>query len=188
MNNLSARDQIIRGGSRPTTPGPETRHMIRTWIANSLIGMGRSIGQTLGLELAVEVNDHSIRTRMEKPDESEKAWDENLYRHGNLFVSGYANPIKPDVRHDPALENPNTVDVKEGDPDDESDDVDETDDGRHVELISSARYREYMRQDLISQLLTPESRWNLIVWAVIGLGVLQFVAIIVTLYATGSFS
>ena len=202
------------------------RHMIRETIANWFISTGRSFGRATGLELAVEVSDHSIKCDMEKPDESTRAWDPDMYKDGNLFVSGYANPIKPRVDYHPDLEEPNTVDVSEGHsgtsdaeriascdgcgPEDNQEameamdgvitgDVDDerlcethlgeldSSHGSHLNLISSGRYREYMRQDLISQLLTPESRWNLIVWAMIGLGVLQFLAIIVTLYATGSF-
>ena len=160
--------------------------MIREFIANWFISTGRSFGRMTGLQLAVEVSDHSIKCDMEKPDESTRAWDPDMYKAGNLFVSGYANPIKPRVDYHPDLEEPNTVDVSEGDTDGSEEDVADSD-GGHLNLISSGRYREYMRQDLISQLLTPESRWNIIVWAMIGLGVLQFLAIIVTLYATGSF-
>lgn len=162
--------------------------MIRESIANSLIAGGRLIGRMSGLELAVEVSDHSIETAMEQPDEANRAWDQDLYKHGNLFVSGYANPVKPRVHYNESLENPNELDVQEGDVDPEDvypeDDVSDT---GHVQLISSGRYREYMRQDLISQLLTPESRWNMLVWAGIAIAVLQFFSIIITLWATGSF-
>lgn len=154
----------------------------RSTLANAFIASGRQLGKLMGLEMAVVVSDHSIEASMEKPDTDRRAWDTELYKSGNLFVSGYANPIKPRVRENPDLENPNTVDVEEGEADEEV----EEEDG-HAQLITSGRYREFMRQDLISQLLTPESRWNLLVWAVVCLGVLQFVAIIITLYATGSF-
>lgn len=165
--------------------------MIREFIANSLIGMGRSFGKMTGLELAVELSDHSINASMEQVNQDKRAWDPEMYKSGNVFVSGYANPIKPRVGYNQDLEEPDTVRVEEGDPDSDVDqpqleDGEETDD-RHAYLITSGRYREYMRQDLISQLLTPESRWNLLVWAVVGLGVLQFMAILVTMWATGSF-
>lgn len=140
----------------------------------------------LGLELAVEVSDHSIKTEMEVPDNSERAWDRDLYKHGNLFVASYANPIKPSVNHNPDLDTPDEIDVEEGNQK-EGKVKTETESESHVELISSGRYREYMRQDLISQLLTPESRWNLLVWAILAVSVLQFFNIIVTLWSTGSF-
>lgn len=170
--------------------------MIRETISNTLIATGRTIGRTSGLELCVELSDHSINARMEQPDESKRAWDPSLYKHGNVFVAGYANPVKPRVQYNDELENPNELEVREGEPDEEppadgddaTDGDDEPDDGPHVQLISSGRYREYMRQDLISQLLTPESRWHMLMYGVIGLGVLGFLQIIVTLYATGSFA
>lgn len=162
--------------------------MIRESIANSLIAAGRLIGSVSGLELAVEVSDHSITTTMEQPDEDKRAWDQDLYKRGNLFVSGYANPIKPRVRFNEELENPNELDVQEGDVDAEDVDSEDDSDTAHVQLISSGRYREYMRQDLISQLLTPESRWNILVWGLIGIGVLLFFDMILTLWATGSFA
>jgi hypothetical protein len=123
---------------------------------------------------------------MEKQDKTERAWDDSLYKRGNLFVDGYANPIKPKVRYNKDLENPNTIDVQEGDtPDDREPEDDST---NHLELISSPRYREYMRQDLISQLLNPQEQWRLIVYGIIALGALQFLSIIITMYVTGGFS
>jgi hypothetical protein len=146
--------------------------------------MGRFFGRLAGLQLAVEVSDHSINVKMESVDKSERAWDTDLFKSGNLFVSNYANPIKPRVSHNPNLETPNEVEAVDGNPDGDT----EPDNDRHAQLISSGRYREFMRQDLISQLLTPESRWNILVWAVISVAVLQFLGIIITLWATGSFS
>lgn len=146
------------------------------------------MGQSVGLELAVELSEHSIEIEMEKPDEDTRAWDPDLYSNGNVFVQGYANPIKPRVQYNQALEEPSTIDVTEGDGEGVQDDTDDTDDGPHLELISSGRYRDYMRQDLISQLLTPDAQWKLIAYAVLGMLVLQFIGIIVTLYATGTFA
>lgn len=140
-----------------------------------------------GLEPKVELSDHSIRYEYVRPDKDREAWDSNLYRRGNVFIGGYANPIKPRVHENPELENPNTVDVVEGNDEETDDDTDEADDGPHVNMISSARYRDYMRQDLVSQLLTPQEQWKLIAWGVLGLGILAFIQMIVTLYATGSF-
>jgi hypothetical protein len=155
--------------------------MIREFIANSLISAGRMLGQTTGLQLAVELSEHSITIEMEQPDESNRAWDTSLYKHGNVFLDGYANPIKPAVDQQTGLENPDHV--EEGESDSEGDGSD----GPHTQLISSGRYRDYMRQDLISQLLTPESRWNKMLYGLIAVAALQFLGIIITLYATGSF-
>lgn len=157
--------------------------MITDKIANSLISMGRSIGRLGGNQLAVEVSEHSIKTEMESPDKTERAWDTDLYKRGNLFVAGYANPIKPRVQHNEELENPNTVEAEDGEPDDGSETPGDVD----AKLISSGRYQEFMRQDLISQLLTPETRWNKLLYGMLAIGAIGFFQIIVTLYATGSF-
>lgn len=189
---VESEEVVLRVGGSPPSPrdsDPDS-DMIRESIANSLITAGRLIGQLSGLELAVEVSDHSIKTEMEQPDKNNRAWDTDMYKKGNLFVSGYANPIKPRVQHNEELENPNELDVEEGDGGEETGTENSTDsqpDEKSIQLIASGRYREYMRQDLVSQLLTPESRWNMLVWAVIALGALQFIAIISTFWATGSF-
>lgn len=170
--------------------------MIRTAIANSFIGFGRSLGKLLGLQLVVEVSDHSIEASMQSPDKDTRAWDDGLYKSGQVFVSGYANPIKPRVVHHDGIDNPDHVDVTEGDgdpPEDSEDGVSqeaedgEDDEGEHVQLISSGRYQQYMMQDLIAQLLTPETRWTKMLYGLLLIGVLQFVTIITVLYATGGF-
>jgi hypothetical protein len=164
---------------------------IRATIPNALIGWGRRLGNSLGCEIAVELNDHSIQTEMVVPNKETRAWDSDLYRKGNVFVGSYANPIKPRVEYHEDLEDPDEITHVEGEPDTPPEGESETDGGEdvgHVQLISSPRYRDYMRQDLISQLLTPSEQWKLIMYAVLGNVVLTFFAIIVTLYATGSFA
>ncbi len=152
---------------------------------NMALDMVVAVGESMGLSKKIEVSDHSISVELTNPDKDTRAWDSNMYRNGNLFVQGYANPIKPRVDHNTQLEDPDTVEVEEGDSGTESDSEDG--EGRHVNLISSSRYRDYMRQDLVSQLLTPKEQWKLIAYGVLALGVLQFVGICVTLYGTGAF-
>lgn len=154
---------------------------VKTYIGNALIGLGRKIGRSEGQsELAVTISDHSIDAHMVETSKENLAWDDNLYRHGNVFVKGYANPVKPVVNHNKELENPDTVELEEGDGDTDSD-VDDT----HVELISSPRYRDYMRQDLISQLLNPREQWRLIAYAIIAVGFILVINLVVTLSAAG---
>ena len=160
---------------------------IRETIANTLVQSGRSIGESVGLELAVELSEHSIELELEKPDEDTRAWDPSMYSGGNVFVEGYANPIKPRVNYHQELETPDTIDVEEGNKESEESE-EKSEDEPHLELISSGRYRDYMRQDLISQLLTPDAQWKLIAYAVLAMCVLQFLGIIITLWATGSFA
>lgn len=157
-------------------------------IANFLISRGRIIGNKLGYQLAVNQNQHSIKVKMVNPDSDNYAWDHDLFRKGNLFVGGYSNPVKVLINHNKELADPDTVDVMEGSAaatDGGTEDADEEEDEKHVEVISSSRYRAYMRQDLISQLLNPREQWKLIMYILAGIGVLQFVTIIVIMWATG---
>jgi hypothetical protein len=110
-----------------------------------------------------------------------------MFKNANLFVDGYANPIKPGVEHNSKLENPDTVTVKEGEPDGDID-TEESTEGKEVDLIASSRYRDYMRQDLVSQLLTPKEQWKLIAYGVLALGALQFIVIAVVMYVNGTFA
>jgi len=165
----------------------------RTWLANALINAGITIGKSTGLKKKVELSQHTISIGMADADQDTRAWDHDLYKSGNVFMQGYANPIKPRVRQNTGLENPDTVDVEEGETDTDTDqpqleDGESQSDSPHVQLITSSRYRDYMRQDLISQLLTPESRWNLLVWAGIAIGVLQFLVLVAVLWANGTFA
>lgn len=189
MKRENRSGRVIRVG----TPHPHDQdsnsellrsNMIRESIANGFIATGRTLGQLVGLQLAVEVSDHSISLSMEKVDKDTRAWDTNLYKNGNLFLKGYANPVKLRLIQNEGLENPDTVDVEDGETDSEAHEEAEE---QNAEVIASSRYRDYMRQDLISQLLTPESRWNMLVWGILALGALVFFNMILTLYATGSF-
>jgi len=155
---------------------------MRDTIASSALNTARIFGRALGTELVVETSQHSIETKMEVPDREERAWDPDLYKHGQLYYQDYANPIKPTVDSHSELEDPDTIDVREGETQ-----TDRSEENGSIQMIASPRYRKYMRQDLISQLLTPKEQWKLIAYGVLGLGVLQFLAIAVTLYATGSF-
>jgi hypothetical protein len=194
---------------------------LRETIANGIIGIGIAVGELMGLKQVVELSDHSIECGMEPVDKDRRAWDTSLYKNGNVFLSNYANPIKPRVNHNTELENPDSVYVDEGEPDERTQPAtpkqehhglepeqegpqeppQETPSGErelthreandtdaHVGLISSSRYRDYMRQDLISQLLNPQEAWQTIVYALLAVGALQFLTIIVTLWATGSFA
>ena len=156
--------------------------------ANWLLRKGRNLGNRLGYELAVDVSDHSIEIQMVRPNKDKRAWDHNLYTRGNLFCQGYANPIKPKVHYNQTLDDPDTVDVVMGDGGVELDEeIAEKDDGPHIELISSPRYRDYMRQDLISQLLTPQEQWKLLAYAVGALALVMLINLVVSLSAAGAF-
>lgn len=137
--------------------------------------------------MVVEASDHSLETTMELPDRETRAWDGSLYKHGQLYVKGYANPIKPTIYHNPSLETPDTVDVAEGDTEDGEGDAEAEETEAEAKVIASERYQQFMQQDLISQLLNPREQWRLLVYGLLALGALQFFAIIVTMYSTGAF-
>ena len=170
--------------------------------AQFVMGMAETFAKSLGCEPEVTLSEHSIDIDYTVPDKDRKAWDSSMYKNGNVFVEGYANPIKPRVHDNPELENPDTVDVVEGDGgveveeregDSSVDGAADREDGaggerdKHVGLISSSRYQTYMQQDLVSQLLTPQEQWRLIAYGILALGGLSFMNIIIVLYATGSF-
>jgi len=152
---------------------------LRSWLANRLIGMGRKVGRGAGRELKVELSDHTINLSMADPSEESLAWDDDHYRYGCMFYRDYSNPIKPTVRQHKDLDDPDVVEAEDG-PEVVEDDV-------HTELISSPRYRAYMRQDLIDSLLTPRTQWRLIAFAVIALGIVMTANLIATLSAAGLF-
>jgi hypothetical protein len=156
---------------------------------NVMLGIVMAIGQSIGLKKKVEVSDHSVSVELTLPDQDTRAWDSDMFRYSNIFVSGYANPIKPVVNHYPDLEQKDTVEVEAGDVDQEESDQEESDNDQeeraHVDLISSARYRDYMRQDLVSQLLTPQEQWKLIAYGILGLGMLVFFQMVVIFWING---
>lgn len=127
----------------------------------------------LGCELAVDVSDHSIEAKMVPPTATDKrAWDDHQFVRGNLFVEGYANPVKPVVNHNQGLDDPDTVDVEASE---------DAQDGSHVSVISSPRYRLYMIQDLVSQLLNPSERLTMIQWILVGIAGMMLMTLVVNI-------
>lgn len=155
--------------------------MIREPIANTILNTGRSIGRTLGLELAVVVDEHSLTIKMVKPQNSTRDWDPSLFKSGNLFFGRYANPIKPYVQRHIGIDELDEVDVDDSSNDDESDDS-----GPHVGMKSSQAYVESIEHNAVSQLLNPKERWQLLAYGMLALGILQFIIMIVILYSSGA--
>lgn len=153
-----------------------------TELATGVLRYARSFGQLLGRELVVETSDHSIKISMEKSGNSKRAWDDDLYKRGNIFYHGYANPLKIVVDHKPEMGEKDTAEVREGATDEDTEDSD-----READIISSPRYTQFMRNDLISQLLNPQEQWDKLLYGMIAIGGLQFLTIVATLWATGSF-
>lgn len=156
---------------------------VRTKIASFALQSARLFGRALGTELAIELSDHSIDTKMIVPGRDNQAWDANLYKRGNVFLKNYANPIKPVLHTNEDLEDPDTAEIKEGSTETDSSQPDNTE----AKLIASKRYQKYMRQDLISQLLTPKEQWKLIALGLFAVAGVQVVTIIILLWANGTF-
>lgn len=156
---------------------------VMAYVANALLGAGRSLGRFFGYELAVTQHDHSIDIEMVAPNKDNQAWDTDLFKRGNLFRGGYANPVKIQVDHNAELENPDTGYVDESEQ--VATDGGEVKAGRHTELITSDRYREYMRQDLISQILNPRDQWKLMMYAILFMAFVMLANLIFTLMAAG---
>lgn len=152
--------------------------MVRSTVATVVMSGARSIGQALGTELVVELSEHSIETKMEVPDTDQRAWDDDLYRTGQLYYSGYANPFKPVIREADDREELDEPDVEESD-------VAADEDDASVGMMPSRRYRAYLDQHLISELVRPEDRWQLLVYAVLAIGFLQMVTIAVIVHLVG---
>lgn len=96
-------------------------------FANVFLSLGKAWGEMFDHNLMVSVDDHEIRFKYEKePEEIEGInWDNNMYVNGNIYYKGKANPIKPVI-----------------------------DDGKdEVELISSDRYKDFMKQTLVRDIV-----------------------------------
>lgn len=149
---------------------------LRSLIASGALNTGRKIGHALGCELVIETSPHSLETSMEPPNKTNRAWDPDFWKSGQLYVAGYANPVKPVVeRH-----------IDQGDQDQvkvQSDDLE--DDERHTAIVSSTMYRTYQDQHLASELILPSEQWKRIFYAVVGLGLLMMFSLGVQVMGSG---
>lgn len=100
-------------------------------FATSAVGISRSLSRALGNELAVIITPHKIKLRMVDPDNTDKNWDESMFTHGNMYLQGFANPVKPQI------------------PDTE----DDAKQSQDLELIESERYKTVMEQSLVNNII-----------------------------------
>lgn len=95
-------------------------------ILNWILGLAVGVASLLGYKLMVSVDEHRIDVELTKPEElRERIYDTSHYVNGNIYRKGYANPIKPLL--DKA--------------------------GKKVELVSSERYKEFMRMKILKELI-----------------------------------
>lgn len=148
---------------------------LRSALATQMIGYARLCGRLMGCEVAVDAGGQELDVKMVHPShDGERAWDDSMYVHGNLFVDGYANPVKLQVTVNPSLDEPDTVDVEVSENGSES--------PQNVSVISSARYRLFMMQDLVSELLNPKERLDKILYAILAIGGVLLINLMVTLF------
>lgn len=153
---------------------------IRDKLATFVIRIARLVGHKMGCYLVVEPSNHTVDISMEIPNQDKRAWDLDHYRFTNIFPRGYSNPVKIAVRSHKELGHPDVVDIIQTE-----ETTQELPDGgqdvSHVELISSHRYREFMQQNLISQLINPTETLNKIIillLAVLGVSGLIFIVML----------
>lgn len=91
-----------------------------------LIGLGETLAYFGGNKLKITLDEHQIDIDVVNPlDVEDVAYDTNHYVNGNIFIDGYSNPVKH--KFDEAEE--------------------------EVELVSSMRYKPYMNNKLLEDLI-----------------------------------
>lgn len=79
----------------------------------------------LGYKLKVTVGEHKIYLDWVKASNlKERAWDKSHYVNGNIFVKGYANPIKPRLDREKS----------------------------NLDMIESTRYKDFMKLQTIQNI------------------------------------
>lgn len=148
---------------------------LRATVSTAMIRYSRLFGRILGCELAVDAGGQTLDVQMVTPStDGERAWDDTMYVRGNLFVDGYANPVKPQVRTNAELGDSDEVDVEVSEQ--------ASEDPENVSMMSSARYRLFMVQDLVSELLNPKERLDKILYGIIAVGAVLLINLLSTLF------
>lgn len=110
--------------------------MVGKRFLNFLLSLAVGLAEVLGMKLKVQLDEHRIRLSVIEPDKlTKRAYDGSHYENGNVFVKGYANPVK--VLFDKAE--------------------------KKAELISSERYKHFMKMSLLKDLIrsTAGDGWTL---------------------------
>lgn len=95
-------------------------------IFTAMLNAVRQLMRVFNLETEIVLTEHKIKTKARKPKNSDKAWDDSHWVYGNIFIKDYANPVK--IAKDKVEEN-------------------------DYHLIASERYKTFMEQDLIDDML-----------------------------------
>lgn len=104
------------------------------WLFTTLLNAVRSVARAVGLELEVVLTEHKIKTKMQNPDKTDKFWNSKIWTNGNIYLKDYANPVNIEISD---IENHSHK---------EDDSVD-------ADLITTERYKTFMEQSLIDDML-----------------------------------
>jgi hypothetical protein len=127
------------------------------YLFAALLNAVRGIARTFGYELKIVLTDHKILLKFDNPDREGSCWDKSHWTYGNIFIEGYANPVKPSITED-----------------------DKT------EMITSDRYKTFMEQSLIDDMLqASKSKGLTLLQAVIAIVSLQVATILAMVWLTG---
>lgn len=106
-------------------------------MANRLQNINDSIHGKLGYERKIIIGEHKIHVLYKKKGHTGKySGNSNFYANGEIYLKGYANPIKIS----PVEENTNS----------------------EVDLVASPKYRNAVRNKIVTQALnTPTNEYSL---------------------------
>jgi hypothetical protein len=129
------------------------------WLFTTVVNALRGTARIFNLELRIVLTEHKIKTEFVKPKNSDVAWDSEHWVYGNIFVEGIANPVKITKSK-----------------------LEEED----VEIITSDRYKTFMEQSLIEDMLQASKSSGLSLKQVaIALGALNILAVGIVFIITG---
>lgn len=109
-------------------------------------------------EPKITISEHSIDIQYVNPSDMDKrAWDSSQYHRGNIFIEGYANPVRI-----------------------------EKDDKEGINLIPSTKYQDFMKTKVIRDALHSKGRdTDMMIKIMIGIGILQLISIILVAMSMG---
>lgn len=140
---------------------------ILSGLFNSWLNTVRSMANAFGYQIVVETSPHSLHVSFEKPNTMQRAWDPGLFKRGQLYVKGYANPVKPIARQTTSHTEKDEVDMIDTYEGKGNAPVVVGDGGKqmqHTEIISSPRFHSLMQQKIIEAMVRPEQQWKTIVY------------------------
>lgn len=137
-------------------------------ITNMFLSLAEGLASLMGYKLVITLDEHKIDLKFVKPGDfrrKEAFYDDAHYVNGNIFLDGYANPVKPVFDK--------VINAAE--------EIGDNDDIREIlKLKPSLNYKTFVRESKWKQL--AEVEWNKTNWMALlkygGIGGLLFLAYI----------